>query len=89
MQPPSLNHCAPVPKLRGGRGLVAGLSPNPRLAKQGQLWELLPGQGLPEGEPMLHVLPGGSEDPQNSSEIGKGEWVIGGRPPGLAPGLVM
>lgn len=81
MEPPSLNHCAPVPKLIRGRGPVAGLSPqNPRLARQGQpwellpgqgqLWELLPGQGLPEGDLMLHVLPGESEDQQDSSEIG-------------------
>lgn len=62
IQPPRLNHCALVPKLIWERGLITGLSPiNPRLAREGLLWEVvlgLPeGEGLPEGDPMLRVLP--------------------------------
>lgn len=57
---------------------MAGLSPiNPRLAREGLLWEVLlelpVGQGLPEGDPVLHVFPGRSEHQQDSSEIGRGE----------------
>lgn len=57
---------------------MAGLFPtNPRLAREGLLWEVLlelpVGQGLPEGDPVLHVFPGRSEHQQDCSEIGRSD----------------